>query len=51
VAGRNTAEGQFARDGMREWSLGMPMLCRLRRTATKSEMEQTGCRWRQEFGT
>ncbi len=48
---RETELGEFARDWMQEWSLGMPMLHRLRRTAAESEMEQTGRRWREEFGT
>lgn len=47
---RETERGEFARDWMQEWSLGMPMLHRLRRTAAASEMEQTGEVWRQEFG-
>jgi ketol-acid reductoisomerase len=45
-----TEKGVFARDWMQEWSLGMPMLHRLRRTAAKSAMEQTGETWRKEFG-
>jgi ketol-acid reductoisomerase len=47
---RETERGEFARDWMQEWALGMPMLHRLRRTAAESEMEQTGRRWREEFG-
>lgn len=47
---RETERGQFARDWMQEWSLGMPMLHRLRRTAAESEMEKTGEQWRKEFG-
>lgn len=47
---RETERGQFARDWMQEWALGMPMLTRLRRTAAESEMEQTGHQWREEFG-
>ena len=39
---RETERGEFARDWMQEWSLGMPMLHRLRRTAADSQMEQTG---------
>jgi ketol-acid reductoisomerase len=35
---------------MQEWSLGMPQLHRLRRTARESEMEITGTEWRKEFG-
>jgi ketol-acid reductoisomerase len=45
-----TERGEFARDWMQEWSLGMPTLHRLRRTAAASAMEQTGHAWRQEFG-
>jgi ketol-acid reductoisomerase len=45
-----TEKGVFARDWMQEWSLGMPMLHRLRRTAAESEMEKTGKSWREEFG-
>ena len=45
-----TEKGVFARDWMQEWSLGMPMLHRLRRTAESSEMEKTGKTWRKEFG-
>src|SRR5207237_5079662 len=45
-----TERGEFARDWMQEWALGMPMLHRLRRTAAQSEMEKTGKSWRQEFG-
>jgi ketol-acid reductoisomerase len=48
---RETERGEFARDWMQEWALGMPMLHRLRRTAAAGEMEQTGRQWRQEFGT
>jgi ketol-acid reductoisomerase len=47
---RETERGEFARDWMQEWSLGMPTLHRLRRTAAASAMEQTGHVWRQEFG-
>lgn len=47
---RETERGQFARDWMQEWALGMPMLTRLRRTAAESEMEKTGHQWRKEFG-
>jgi len=42
--------GEFARDWMQEWALGMPTLHRMRRTAQASDMEQTGRRWRDEFG-
>src|SRR5262245_9832310 len=45
-----TERGEFARDWMQEWSLGMPMLHRLRRTGANSEMERTGKTWRKEFG-
>lgn len=45
-----TEKGQFARDWMQEWSLGMPMLHRLRRSGAESEMEKTGHEWRKEFG-
>src|SRR5438270_444310 len=41
-----TERGEFARDWMQEWALGMPMLNRLRRTAAESEMEKTGETWR-----
>ena len=34
--------GEFARDWMQEWALGMPTLHRMRRTAAKSNMEKTG---------
>jgi ketol-acid reductoisomerase len=46
-----TERGEFARDWMQEWALGMPMLTRLRRTARESEMEKTGTSWRKDFGT
>lgn len=45
-----TERGQFARDWMQEWSLGMPTLHRLRRTEQNSQMEKTGQTWRREFG-
>jgi ketol-acid reductoisomerase len=45
-----TEKGIFARDWIQEWSLGMPMLHRLRRTAAESEMEKTGTAWRKDFG-
>ena len=44
-----TSRGEFARDWMQEWALGMPTLHRMRRTAQASDMEQTGRRWREEF--
>jgi ketol-acid reductoisomerase len=47
---RETERGEFARDWMQEWSLGMPTLYRMRRTAATSEMEKTGETWRREFG-
>jgi ketol-acid reductoisomerase len=46
-----TERGEFARDWMQEWALGMPILTRLRRTARESKMEQTGTTWRKDFGT
>jgi ketol-acid reductoisomerase len=45
-----TEAGIFARDWMQEWSLGMPQLHRLRRTAAQSPMEKTGTEWRKDFG-
>ncbi len=45
-----TEKGAFARDWIQEWSLGMPILHRLRRTAADSDMEKTGKQWRKEFG-
>ena len=45
-----TEKGIFARDWMQEWALGMPTLHRMRRTGANSEMEQTGKKWREEFG-
>jgi ketol-acid reductoisomerase len=48
---RETERGEFARDWMQEWALGMPTLHRMRRTGQASAMEQTGRRWREEFGT
>ena len=47
---RETERGEFARDWMQEWSLGMPTLHRMRRTAAASDMEKTGETWRREFG-
>ena len=47
---KETEQGIFARDWMQEWTLGMPQLTRLRRTAAESEMERTGARWRKDFG-
>jgi ketol-acid reductoisomerase len=45
-----TEQGIFARDWIQEFSLGMPQLHRLRRTARESAMEQTGAEWRKIFG-
>ncbi|HSV15586.1 MAG TPA: hypothetical protein VLI90_15095, partial [Tepidisphaeraceae bacterium] len=45
-----TEAGVFARDWMQEWSLGMPQLHRLRRSARESDMEKTGAQWRKDFG-
>jgi len=45
-----TSRGEFARDWMQEWALGMPVLHRMRRTGKDSSMEVTGRRWRKEFG-
>lgn len=45
-----TERGEFARDWMQEWSLGMPTLHRLRRTGQASSMEQVGREWRRQFG-
>lgn len=45
-----TERGEFARDWMQEWALGMPTLHRMRRTAANGSMEQTGNKWREEFG-
>ncbi|HEY1685134.1 MAG TPA: ketol-acid reductoisomerase [Tepidisphaeraceae bacterium] len=45
-----TERGEFARDWMQEWALGMPTLHRMRRTAAESSMEKTGKVWRKEFG-
>jgi len=45
-----TERGEFARDWMQEWALGMPTLHRMRRTAAASSMEVTGKTWRAEFG-
>ena len=47
---QETERGEFARDWMQEWALGMPMLHRKRRTAAESQMEKTGHEWRREFG-
>ncbi len=45
-----TEQGVFARDWIQEFSLGMPTLTRMRRTAAQSQMEKTGHAWRAEFG-
>jgi ketol-acid reductoisomerase len=45
-----TERGEFAKEWMQEWALGMPMLHRMRRTGADSVMEQTGKQWRKEFG-
>jgi ketol-acid reductoisomerase len=45
-----TERGEFARDWMQQFALGMPTLHRMRRTAANSEMEKTGKKWRKEFG-
>jgi ketol-acid reductoisomerase len=45
-----TERGEFARDWMQEWALGMPTLHRMRRTAANGAMEQTGKQWREQFG-
>jgi ketol-acid reductoisomerase len=45
-----TERGEFARDWMQEFALGMPMLHRMRRTAQNGDMEVTGRKWRAEFG-
>jgi len=47
---RETERGQFARDWMQEWALGMPQVHRMRRTAAGSAMESTGEAWRRDFG-
>jgi ketol-acid reductoisomerase len=45
-----TERGEFARDWMQEFALGMPTLHRMRRTGAQSKMEQTGKVWREQFG-
>lgn len=45
-----TERGEFARDWMQEFALGMPTLHRMRRTAAESSMEKTGTTWRTQFG-
>src|SRR3954454_9813881 len=45
-----TERGEFAKEWMQEWALGMPKLHRMRRTEHNSKMELTGRQWRKEFG-
>ncbi|MGC4003280.1 MAG: ketol-acid reductoisomerase [Pirellulales bacterium] len=45
-----TERGEFARDWMQEFALGMPTLTRIRRTEANSTMEKTGVAWREQFG-
>jgi ketol-acid reductoisomerase len=45
-----TERGEFARDWMQEFALGMPLLARMRRTGRNSHMEQAGRKWREQFG-
>jgi ketol-acid reductoisomerase len=45
-----TERGEFARDWMQEFALGMPTLHRMRRTGANSAMEKTGKSWREQFG-
>jgi ketol-acid reductoisomerase len=45
-----TERGEFARDWMQEFMLGMPTLTRMRRTGQNGHMEQTGGKWREQFG-
>jgi ketol-acid reductoisomerase len=45
-----TERGEFARDWMQEFALGMPTLHRMRRTGADSAMEKTGKEWREKFG-
>jgi ketol-acid reductoisomerase len=45
-----TERGEFARDWMQEFMLGMPTLTRMRRTGQSGHMEQTGKKWREQFG-
>jgi hypothetical protein len=44
-----TERGEFARDWMQEFALGMPTLHRMRRTGANSVMEKTGRAWREQF--
>lgn len=45
-----TERGEFAKEWMNEFALGMPTLHRMRRTWAESKMEQTGREWREKFG-
>jgi ketol-acid reductoisomerase len=45
-----TERGEFAREWMNEFALGMPILHRMRRTWAQSTMEKTGREWREKFG-
>jgi ketol-acid reductoisomerase len=45
-----TERGEFAREWMNEFALGMPTLHRMRRTWAQSTMEKTGREWREKFG-
>ena len=45
-----TERGEFAREWMNEFALGMPVLHRMRRTGANSVMEKTGVEWRAKFG-
>lgn len=45
-----TERGEFARDWMQEFALGMPTLHRMRRTGAESAMEKVGKEWREKFG-
>ena len=45
-----TERGEFAREWMQEFALGMPTLHRMRRTGANSTMEKTGEAWREQFG-
>jgi ketol-acid reductoisomerase len=46
-----TERGEFARNWMQEWLLGMPTLHRGRRAEARSLMERVGTEWRKLFGT
>lgn len=45
-----TEKGDFAKNWLQEFTLGMPTLNRMRRTWADSDMEQTGKIWREKFG-